>query len=313
MESFDTSAVTGMVYRRVHHAREEEAEKLMRQLKDLSRTHVGYLGSEVFPPIPGVQDAYVVLYRFDSGEHVRQWLACPERARILQQIDHLLAEPAHEFFFAHRRQHAGVASSVFSYHVLPGKQPEFTDWRRRILEEVRKWDGFLGTESFDTLDSTKPEFIVVVRFENRACLDAWLQSKIRNTLMDEVKAYVAHYDLRRIGSGFEGWFDTSVDLAPPVRWRQGLMILAALFPVIMILRKLLGPLFTIWPFPVAFLALLTIDVILLTYVIMPYFSQAMNFWLRPGPIWSAKKELAGWLILLGLIATTLAITLIYGV
>lgn len=313
MEEFDLAGVTGIVWRRIRPGEEAAAETVMRKIMALSRQFEGYLGSEIFPPIPGVQDAYVVLYRFNRGSNLRQWLRSPQRLEMLRQIEALLTEPAHEFFFAHSRRQAGTASSVFSYRIRPEREADFQDWRRRILEEVRKWDGFLGTESYDTLDSAHPEFVVAVRFDNRGNLDAWLHSTIRKTFMKEVRKYVDHYALRRIGSGFEGWFDTSENKKPPASWRQAIVILSALYPVIMTLRHVLFPLFTVLPMPAAFLILLTVDMAVLTYVVMPRFTLLMNFWLRPGPDANWQSELAGWAILLGVIGITLGICLFAGV
>ncbi len=305
MEAFDAAGVTGIVWRRVLPGKEEQAEALMREIMGLSRQAEGFLGSEIFPPIPGVQDAYVVLYRFSRGTHLRQWLACVRRQELLRKMTALLVEPAIEFFFAHARQQAGSASSVFAYRIRTEKESAFLDWRRRILEEVRTWPGFLGTESFDTLEGTEPEFIVVVRFSSRANLDAWLESQPRNEFMKEVRAYVHHYRLRRIGSGFEGWFDTSAETRSPARWRQALVILSALFPVIMLMRQLLSPVFQMFPLPVAFLILLTLDMAILTYGVMPHYSRLMNFWLRPGRDFTWQRELAGCAIILGIISLTL--------
>ena len=239
MEAFDAAGVTGIVWRRVAPGNEARAEGVMREIMLLARQAEGFLGSEIFPPIPGVQDGYVVLYRFGRGAYLRQWLASGRRQELLAQIAGLLIEPAAEFFFTHGRRQAGTASSVFAYRIRPEKEAEFQGWRRRICEAMRTWEGYLGTESFDTLEAGEPEFIVVVRFDNRAHLDAWLQSSVRAAFIDEVHAYVDRYTLRRIGSGFEGWFDISANAAPPARWRQALLILSALFPVIMVMRHLL--------------------------------------------------------------------------
>lgn len=312
MEAFDAAGVTGIVWRRVTPGKEERAEAVMREIMLLARQAKGFLGSEIFPPIPGVQDGYVVLYRFSRGIHLRQWLASSRRQELLQQIAGELVEPAVEFFFTHGRQQAGTASSVFAYRIRPDKEAEFQEWRRRILEEVRTWKGFLGTESFDTLDSAKPEFIVVVRFDNRANLDAWLKSKVRKVFMAEVRNHVDHVALRRIGSGFEGWFDTSENTAPPARWRQALVILSALFPVIMVMRHLLSQIFVALPLPVAFLILLALDLAFLTYAVMPRYSRWMDFWLRPREDSTWRGELAGWAVIAGIIGVTLGAFLALG-
>ncbi len=311
-DAFDAAGVTGIVWRRIDPVREAEAEALLHKLMLLAREMKGFQGSEIFPPISGVQDAHVVLYRFNSGENLRRWLESAERRETLRQVEALLLEPSFEFFFAHRRRAPGTVSSVFSYRIRAGCEEQFRDWRRRIVEASRTWEGFLGTESFDTPDSATPEFVVVVRFDNRAHLEAWLQCDVRAVLITEVHRYVEDYRVRRIGSGFEGWFEYANDASPPAPWRQGMVILAALFPVIMILRHVLEPVFVALPFPLAFLILLAIDVALLTYFIMPHFSRVMNFWLCPKPPHSWRTELAGWLILVAIIVVTLVVTLIGG-
>lgn len=312
MEVFDAAGVTGIIWRRIHPERESEAEAFMRQLMMLCRAYVGYQGSEIFPPIAGVQDAHVVLYRFDSGEHLRAWLAAPERSEILRRMEPLLIEPSVEFFFAHRRRAAGTVSTVFSYRIRPGFEEKFHEWRRRIGEASRVWEGFLGTESFDALDSGKREFVVVVRFDSRAHLDAWMGSEARAALIEEVQAYVEDYQVKRIGTGFEGWFEYGPDRSPPAAWRQGMVVLTALFPLILTLRALLSPVFSVLPFPIAFLTLLVVDVSVLTFFLMPRFSRAMDFWLRPKPGHDWRTEAKGLGILLGVIAATLAVSLMAG-
>lgn len=312
MEEFDSGGVTGIVWRRIDPDHEAAAEKVMERLMRLAREAAGYLGTEIFPPIPGVQDAYVVLYRFDTGENLRGWLETPARRALFRELEPLLLEPAREFFFSHRRRAPGSASSVVSCRIRKGHEQAFRSWRLRILEACRTWPGFLGTESFDAFDGVPPEFVIVVRFDDRARLDAWLRSPVRARFMEEVRPHVEDYRIRRIGTGFEGWFDHSEDTRPPAPWRQALVILAALFPVILLLRSLLHPLFDALPFPVAFLILLTLDVALLTFLIMPHFSRGMGFWLRPRPDRTWRSELAGWAILLGLVGATLATALRIG-
>lgn len=312
MEAFDAGGVTGIIWRRVSPGSEDRAEEIMRELMALSRRHEGFLGSEIFPPIPGVQDAYVVLYRFDSGSRLREWLGCSHRQTLLGRMDDLLLEPAREFFFAHGRRQAGTASSVFAYRIRADRESEFQGWRQRILEAVQEFEGFLGTESFDTLEGGEPEFIVVVRFDSRPHLDAWLASPVREKFMREVRDYVHHMDLRRIGSGFEGWFDISHATAPPVRWRQALIVLSALFPVIMVMRHLLAPVFHLIPVPAAFLILLALDVSILTYVVMPLYTRLMAFWLKPARAFSLRREVGGLAIILGILTVTLAASIAFG-
>jgi antibiotic biosynthesis monooxygenase (ABM) superfamily enzyme len=46
----------------------------------------GFIRSELFPPVDGVQDDTVVLFTFDDRAHLDRWLASGERAQILDEV-----------------------------------------------------------------------------------------------------------------------------------------------------------------------------------------------------------------------------------
>lgn len=45
----------------------------------------GFRGSELFPPVPGVQAEWTALYRFASADDLERWLASDERRRLLEE------------------------------------------------------------------------------------------------------------------------------------------------------------------------------------------------------------------------------------
>lgn len=49
----------------------------------------GFIRSELFPPVEGVQDDTIVLFTFDDRPHLDRWLASGERAQILDEVAHL--------------------------------------------------------------------------------------------------------------------------------------------------------------------------------------------------------------------------------
>lgn len=310
----DRSPITRVIWRRIKPECEAEFEEVSRQLIAASAKFDGCLGIEVFPPIPGIQDAYVTLHHYESTAHLQRWLGSAERAALVPRIEPLMVEPAFECYLPGRRRSAGAISTVFAYDVKTERLADFAAWRRRIIAAGRRQPGFLGSESFDTFGEQKQKFLAVVRFDTREHFEAWLATPERARLMEEVRDYVNNFDVRRVGTGFEGWFGDSLDGAtpPPTRWRQALVVLAALFPVIMLLRQVFSRLFEILPTPVAFLILLTCDLAILTWGVMPWFSRLMGFWLHPKPDHDWQRELAGLAILGASIGLTLTLTLALG-
>jgi uncharacterized protein len=47
----------------------------------------GFRGSEVFRPIEGVQDEWIISYRFDTAEHLDAWLTSAQRQELLSEAD----------------------------------------------------------------------------------------------------------------------------------------------------------------------------------------------------------------------------------
>ncbi|MEU0633287.1 antibiotic biosynthesis monooxygenase [Streptomyces sp. NPDC005989] len=45
----------------------------------------GFMGSELFRPVKGIQDRWVVAFRFDTREHLEAWLASDARRRLVEE------------------------------------------------------------------------------------------------------------------------------------------------------------------------------------------------------------------------------------
>lgn len=48
-------------------------------------TFPGFGGAEVFRPVPGLQEGWTILFRFDTEEHLNDWLSSPERKKLLDE------------------------------------------------------------------------------------------------------------------------------------------------------------------------------------------------------------------------------------
>jgi antibiotic biosynthesis monooxygenase (ABM) superfamily enzyme len=85
MSDPDADAVTVVVAHAVDPAQEEAFVAWQERVTDIERTFPGFRGSELFRPVPGVQDQWTIMYRFDTDAHVTAWINSPERQQLLDE------------------------------------------------------------------------------------------------------------------------------------------------------------------------------------------------------------------------------------
>jgi uncharacterized protein len=79
--------VTTTVTRRVKPGHEPFYEQFLEGIIAAARRFPGHLGVEVFRPESASAGEYRVVYRFDTGEHLRAWLDSEERAAWLERAE----------------------------------------------------------------------------------------------------------------------------------------------------------------------------------------------------------------------------------
>jgi hypothetical protein len=85
--SADDTLVTVVV---THRVRPEDSEAFLQwqdRVTAAEQQFPGFRGTELFRPVPGVQDDWTALYRFDTAEHLETWLSSGERAGLLREAD----------------------------------------------------------------------------------------------------------------------------------------------------------------------------------------------------------------------------------
>jgi antibiotic biosynthesis monooxygenase (ABM) superfamily enzyme len=80
--------VTVVVSHPVDPALVDEFLDWQQRVTDAERAFPGFGGSELFRPVPGVQEDWTAVFRFDTEEHLNDWLESPERKRLLDEGAH---------------------------------------------------------------------------------------------------------------------------------------------------------------------------------------------------------------------------------
>lgn len=154
--------------------------------------------------------------------------------------------------------------------VRPGREADYEAWLDRLTKGVAEhFAGYLGAEFHRP--GPGGAFRSVFRFDTLDHLEAFERSDFRARMLAEAAPiFVADAVWERM-TGLEFWFDPppGTTLPQPSPHRMALVLIAVVSALVLVLTLLLGPVIAGWPLLLRVLVLVTIQVALMTYVIMP--------------------------------------------
>ena len=68
-----------VITHRVRSDKHTEYEQWLNEITPLCKSAIGYLDWHIVRPIVGVTETYTVIIRFDTTEHLKNWMASSER------------------------------------------------------------------------------------------------------------------------------------------------------------------------------------------------------------------------------------------
>ena len=81
---------TMVVSHEVFPDKHEKYEEFLKELRAQCRRSPGHLGAEVFRPYSGAPNTYTVIVRFDTQDHLNDWLESAERKAAIDGIGDIL-------------------------------------------------------------------------------------------------------------------------------------------------------------------------------------------------------------------------------
>jgi len=170
-------------------------------------------------------------------------------------------------------------TAVFNWTVQPGEERAFQHMLHDIHKVARTFPGHMGVTTLRS-PVQKGNFQTVLRYDNVAHLEAWLNSPIRHKLMEPINE-IAHAETPTEATGLETWFNIpGSPVTPPPRWKMAMTTFIAIYPLSLIVNFFVLPLVTDWPTAVRALILSVAAPIILTYLFMPFLTQrVLKRWL----------------------------------
>lgn len=179
-----------------------------------------------------------------------------------------------------RPDNTGPVTVVVSRVIRPGAAGAFEEWLEGVCREASRFDGHQGVTILRPAASSRPEYVLIFRFDTYEHLRAWNESPVRDTWLERVKPLTLEPPKAQELTGLEHWFTLPAhETATPPRYKMALLTWIVIFPSVMILRGILQPLIGgFGPLPQT-LVMTAILVTTMTWVIMPRVTRWCARWL----------------------------------
>jgi uncharacterized protein len=194
----------------------------------------GFIEQSVLPPNPPVQADWVILQRFTTADHAAAWLRSERRLALLAEALPLLvgADDVHLV----RDDAAGAlpapVSTVITTRIKPGREAEFRRWEHRIAAAQARFPGFQGYRFEPPIQGVQEDWLAILRFETDDALQGWMNSPERHSLLREAADFTERVQARVVRAGFAQWFAPEPGKRMPPAWKQNMVVLLLLYPVV---------------------------------------------------------------------------------
>jgi len=170
---------------------------------------------------------------------------------------------------------------VVSRRPAEGKEAELTAWAHGISEAAAKFDGHLGAQIYPPSPPDREDLVLAFSFSTAAHLSAWETSPERAQWLQRSQALSTGSLHAHAVSGFEDLFAPSVHATttPPPRWKTGIVIALALFPMSLLLNWLLMPHLSSWNVVLRVALSVAVIVPWMIYLGVPYLTRWLKPWL----------------------------------
>lgn len=173
-----------------------------------------------------------------------------------------------------------AVSKLISEIVLAKKVERYEAWLIEINNQMMRFDGFVSLDIIRPRDENHLEYLILIRFDSEQSLLDWESSSVCKALLDKSKALVQRSHTTKTPLNSKVWFNLSNQKKVPAFWKQVVLGVLAVYPLVIILNIILAPINNHLPNPVGILVTVIFISILLTYPVMPLLTRWLDSWLN---------------------------------
>lgn len=177
---------------------------------------------------------------------------------------------------------SGPVTVLVKRRVKPGCEAAYETRLEALMEHTRRQPGYMGGTTMRPKGSVV-EYTSVLRFDTLEHLNAFEHSPRRQEFAAEVADLVEADVVWQRQTGLEFWFVPPLGtvVPQPSRWRMSLLLTGIVFGLITTVSALLGPYLGGLPPSLRMLLVVAVQVVLMTYVVMPHLTRRLARWLYP--------------------------------
>jgi antibiotic biosynthesis monooxygenase (ABM) superfamily enzyme len=192
-----------------------------------------------------------------------------------------------------------LASSVIVQRVPSGCTDAFLDWERNVSRAAEAFPGYRGTDIYPPAEGGPADWVVIIHFDDSEQLSRWIDSPARADWVAKLPEGLRDFRLKTLPTGFGAWFTGQLDhlAAQPPGWKMVLTVLLGLYPTVMLLALLVGPLLAPLGMSGSMLVSNALSVSFLQWVGMPLLQPLLAPWLAAG-VGTSRTRSAAWVVLI---------------
>jgi antibiotic biosynthesis monooxygenase (ABM) superfamily enzyme len=176
---------------------------------------------------------------------------------------------------------------VITRRVKAGREAEYEAWLGRLQADARSLPGYLGVTTQRPAAAGLREYVSVIRFASLADLQAFEASDLRARHLAEVGPLVEADAVWQRMTGLEFWFTPppGTVVPQPSRPRMALLMIVVVFGLVLSIGTLVNAAATRLPVsipsPLRLLLTISLEVLLMTYWLMPRLTRHLAHWIYP--------------------------------
>ena len=270
----------------------------------------GFVSLEILSPTEITKPDWVFVQRFDNSNNLSAWRESHEWSELIKDLKRFLVNGPNSIKeVASGVSHAkGSATQIFVTEVSPDRESAYREWIAKIHQVEAKFPGFRGVYVQSPSQSQGKNWITLLQFDTPENLDRWLSSSEREEVLRESKPLISSLESHRVISPYAGWFSSiAKDGELPSVWKQTMIVLLVLFPIVMLELKFLPLLIgNLNPSLATFIGN-AISVTLLAWPMVPIAIWFLGWWLSPKGESRQRATIMGTLVLTVLYLIEIAI------